>query len=243
MTAVRGLGERLVGGEAAGDQWRVRDGTATAERIVEDAVSAEQAVAVADAGPRTSNALLGGAAGCGVGDRTGQRRPARRAAGVWLLQARPMTALPEPVDLGRAGAGVVDAQLPPRRVAARADDPAVRRLAAATDRERVLGRDAGQRRSCGAVPLRGGQRLVLQQPSLTQPAAAVPGAHRRAAGGSLPVLSNALVGSPATRSPPTARSFGRLDQHWRTGELPRLPATRRERARTASRPPAMTGRA
>ena len=47
VTAVRGVAERLVGGESAGDQWRVIGLAATAERVVEDAVTADQAVAVA----------------------------------------------------------------------------------------------------------------------------------------------------------------------------------------------------
>ena len=47
VTAVRGVAERLVGGESTGDQWRVVGPVATAERVVEDAVTADQAAAVA----------------------------------------------------------------------------------------------------------------------------------------------------------------------------------------------------
>ena len=43
---------------------------------------------------------------------------------LYLLQARPMTALPEPVEWEPPRAGLLDAQLPAGGVAARGDDPA-----------------------------------------------------------------------------------------------------------------------
>src|SRR6266540_1350550 len=48
VTAVRGLGERLVAGEATGDQWVVRDGQARCTRAVEQAINADQARQVAE---------------------------------------------------------------------------------------------------------------------------------------------------------------------------------------------------
>jgi rifampicin phosphotransferase len=47
ISAVRGLGERLVGGEAVGDQWVVRSGQARCRRSAEDAIDAGQALQVA----------------------------------------------------------------------------------------------------------------------------------------------------------------------------------------------------
>jgi pyruvate,water dikinase len=93
VTAVRGLGERLVSGEAIGDQWAVRDGQARCTRAVEQAISADQARQVAKlarrveayfATPQDLEWAIGD-------DTTGAD------GGLWLLQARPMTALPDPV--------------------------------------------------------------------------------------------------------------------------------------------------
>ena len=110
VTAVRGVAERLVGGESAGDQWRVIGLAATAERVVEDAVTADQAMAVATLA-RDVERLLG------VPQDVESRaiEPAEpldlahsdvcgwRLA---LLQARPMTALPDPVTWTAPGPGV-----------------------------------------------------------------------------------------------------------------------------------------
>jgi pyruvate,water dikinase len=86
VTAVRGVGERLVGGEAVGDEWVVRDAEAVCMRATEDAIDAAQARAVAALARQVEQhaglpqdiewAIAGGS--------------------LYLLQARPMTALPEP---------------------------------------------------------------------------------------------------------------------------------------------------
>jgi rifampicin phosphotransferase len=47
ITAGRGLGERVVSGEAVGDEWSVRDGTPMCSRSVEAAIDAQQAVEIA----------------------------------------------------------------------------------------------------------------------------------------------------------------------------------------------------
>ncbi len=87
ITAVRGLGERLVSGEAAGDEWVVRDGDASRRRAREDAISAGQAVEIAGLARRVE----------GHFGSPQDIEWAISAGGLYLLQARPMTALPEPV--------------------------------------------------------------------------------------------------------------------------------------------------
>jgi rifampicin phosphotransferase len=88
ITAARGLGERLVSGEAVGDEWMVQGDEASCRRESEGAINAQQAVEVAELARRVEGhfgspqdiewAISGGR--------------------LYLLQARPMTALPEPVE-------------------------------------------------------------------------------------------------------------------------------------------------
>lgn len=88
VTAVRGLGEGLVSGEATGDEWVVRGDGASRRRGREGAITAEQALEVAGLARRVEGhfgtpqdvewAISGGE--------------------LYLLQARPMTALPERVE-------------------------------------------------------------------------------------------------------------------------------------------------
>jgi phosphohistidine swiveling domain-containing protein len=88
ISAVRGLGERLVSGEAIPEEWVVRGREATRRRSVENTLVAEQALAVAD--------LVRGAQ-----EHFGAPQDVEWAiAGgrVSMLQSRPMTALPEPVE-------------------------------------------------------------------------------------------------------------------------------------------------
>ena len=101
VTAVRGLGERLVGGEAVGDEWSVRGRDIVAHRIVEEALSAEQAAAVARLARRVEKVL----------DAPQDIEWAMEADGdsgwrVLLLQARPMTALPPEVSWEPPGPGL-----------------------------------------------------------------------------------------------------------------------------------------
>jgi pyruvate,water dikinase len=91
--AVRGLGERLVAGQATGDQWVVRDGHARRTRSTEEAISADQARQVATLGRRVQ-AHLGGPQDLEWAITTDLTAT---EGGLWLLQARPMTALPDPV--------------------------------------------------------------------------------------------------------------------------------------------------
>jgi hypothetical protein len=88
VTAVRGFGERLVSGEAVGDEWVIRGGEATCRREREEAISAGQAVEIAELARR-------------VEERFGPPQDVEWAISgnkLYLLQARPMTALPAPVE-------------------------------------------------------------------------------------------------------------------------------------------------
>jgi phosphohistidine swiveling domain-containing protein len=93
ITAVRGLGERLVAGQATGDQWIVRDGRASCTRATEQAITADQARQIATLARRVHAHFatpqdLEWAISPDTGGTDGR---------LWLLQARPMTALPDPV--------------------------------------------------------------------------------------------------------------------------------------------------
>jgi rifampicin phosphotransferase len=93
ITAVRGLGERLVAGQATSDQWVIHDRQARCIRATEQAINADQARQIAELARRVEACFatpqdLEWAIG---GDTTGAD------GGLWLLQARPMTALPDPV--------------------------------------------------------------------------------------------------------------------------------------------------
>jgi rifampicin phosphotransferase len=88
LTAVRGLGERLVSGEAVGDEWVVRGGDTTPRRESERALTRRQAVEVARLARRVEMYF-------------GPPQDVEWAIfgdELYLLQARPMTALPESVE-------------------------------------------------------------------------------------------------------------------------------------------------
>jgi pyruvate,water dikinase len=94
ITAVRGLGERLVAGQATGEEWIVRHGQARRTRSSEQAISADQARQVATLARRVQ-AHFGTPQDLEWAITTD---PSGTEGGLWLLQARPMTALPDPVD-------------------------------------------------------------------------------------------------------------------------------------------------
>ncbi len=90
ISAVRGLGERLVSGEGVADEWVVRRSGAGTEAIclhgAEDALTAEQALAVADLARR-------------IEGHFGPPQDVEWALAdgtLFVLQTRPMTALPTP---------------------------------------------------------------------------------------------------------------------------------------------------
>ena len=88
ISAVRGLGERLVSGEAIPERWRVRGDDARREAGVDGVIDARQARTVAALARRVEGAFA-----------VPQDIEWAIADGeLFLLQARPMTALPEPVE-------------------------------------------------------------------------------------------------------------------------------------------------
>jgi rifampicin phosphotransferase len=95
ITAARGLGERVVSGQAVGDEWVVKQGTATLRRSVEQAIDEVQAASIGVLARR-------------VEEHFGTPQDIEWAVDsgqVYLLQARPMTALPEAADWTPPGPG------------------------------------------------------------------------------------------------------------------------------------------
>jgi rifampicin phosphotransferase len=102
ITAVRGLGERLVSGASIGDEWVVRDGVATARRQPEHAIDRGQALRVAGEAQRIAAAI-------GVPQDIEWAIDADGT--LWILQARPMTALPPEVSWEPPAPGAFTRQL------------------------------------------------------------------------------------------------------------------------------------
>ncbi len=102
LTAVRGTGDRLVSGEALGDEWIVDAQGATARRQVENAIDQRQAMDVAREARR-------------IADARGTPQDVEWAIDadgtLWILQARPMTALPPDVSWESPAPGAYTRQL------------------------------------------------------------------------------------------------------------------------------------
>ena len=102
VTAVRGTGDRLVSGASVGDEWVVSRGIATSRRRTESAIDARQAIAVATEAVRIA---------------TERNRPQDVEWAIdpdgtlWILQARPMTALPPQVSWDPGAPGAFTRQL------------------------------------------------------------------------------------------------------------------------------------
>jgi rifampicin phosphotransferase len=88
ISAVRGLGERLVSGQGVADEWIVRGDQAQCLRQVDGALNAGQALAVARLARRVAAAF----------ETPQDIEWAFHGSDLFILQARPMTALPEPVS-------------------------------------------------------------------------------------------------------------------------------------------------
>ncbi|MCX7521931.1 PEP-utilizing enzyme [Microbacterium sp. STN6] len=89
VSAVPGLGDRLADGSVTPDQWRVSNGSAVAERATLQALTAEQALAVAELARRIET----------VAGAPQDIEWAMDAGRLVILQTRPITALPQrPVD-------------------------------------------------------------------------------------------------------------------------------------------------
>ncbi|HET7684933.1 MAG TPA: PEP/pyruvate-binding domain-containing protein [Candidatus Limnocylindria bacterium] len=102
ITAVRGLGERLVSGASVGDEWVVADGIAAARRQPEQAIDRDQALQVAQEARRIEAVM-------GVPQDIEWAIDAD--GGLWILQARPMTALPPDVSWEPPAPGAYTRQL------------------------------------------------------------------------------------------------------------------------------------
>ena len=102
ITAVRGLGDRLVSGSSSGDEWVVTDDVATPRRHPEHAIDRVQAVRVANEARRIAAAL-------GVPQDIEWAIDAD--GGLWILQARPITALPPDVSWVPPAPGTYTRQL------------------------------------------------------------------------------------------------------------------------------------
>ncbi len=88
VESVSGLGERLVSGTVNADEWVVKDGRAVCRRAAERAIRPEHALEVAGLARRVESHF-------GVPQDVEWALSAGR---LYLLQARPITALPVPVD-------------------------------------------------------------------------------------------------------------------------------------------------
>lgn len=84
VSAVRGLGERLVSGQVSPDEWRIRDGNAVCLASPEDAIDAVQALSIAEMAKRAER-LFGSPQDI---------EWAISADKLHVLQSRPITALP-----------------------------------------------------------------------------------------------------------------------------------------------------
>ena len=89
VTAVRGIADRLVSGAAVGDEWTVRDRVANPRRQAERAIDRRQAVQVAGEARRIAD---------GRGTPQDIEWAIDADGTLWIVQARPMTALPPDVS-------------------------------------------------------------------------------------------------------------------------------------------------
>ncbi len=96
VTAVKGLGDRLVSGQAIGDEFIVRGNKATRNRQLEGAIDSHQAGQIALEARRIE---------AGRGEPQDVEWAIDREGTLWILQARPMTALPADVSWASPASG------------------------------------------------------------------------------------------------------------------------------------------
>ena len=96
VTAVKGLGDRLVSGQAFGDEFVVRGHKAVRKRQLEEAIDAHQAGQIAFEARRIAAIR---------GEPQDIEWAIDREGGLWILQARPMTALPPEVSWASPASG------------------------------------------------------------------------------------------------------------------------------------------
>lgn len=206
ITAVAGVAEELVGGEAGGEEWRVV-GTAAAAAGVPLVLTAGQAVSIA-AVARRLEVLFGGPQDVEwavTGDQ------------VHILQSRPMTALPQSVTWTPPGAGLWACNF---RLGEWMTDPVTPLFADWLLPVFDRGFRAAMRDTAGAVVpfpygLVNGWYYSTPNPEIAQ----IPGALLRSGGGLLRFMIETVV-LPGGRPVIADRTLDRLYRDWRDRLLP-----------------------
>lgn len=206
ITAVAGLADSLVGGEVTGEAWRVTDGQTTTSgwSVV---LTAVQAVAVADTARRLERLF-----GCPQDIEW-----AITGGTVHVIQARPMTALPDPVAWTPPGPGLWACNF---RLGEWLPDPVTPLfgdwLLPAFD----AGFRAGMRDTAHAVVgfpygLVNGWYYATPNPKITE----IPAAVLRSHGRLLPFMVTTVV-LPGRKPAAADPALDRLYRHWRNRLLP-----------------------
>lgn len=212
IVAARGLGERVVSGEAVGDEWLVRDDEPVCHRSVEAAIDPVQVRAVAQLARRAADYF-------GVPQDI---EWAIEAGRLYLLQTRPMTALPVPVAWTPPSPGYWMRNF---RLGEWLPEPMTPLFQSWLLERLAQGYLVGMRRSAGAaVPWRHAAINGWYYTAAPNPRS-IPVTLLRAVvqsrGRVLPFVLNALV--RVSRRPEAADRavLGRLAQEWREELLPR----------------------
>lgn len=96
VSAVRGLGEQLVAGSSTAEEWIIRGRDAARRRGLESIITAQQAASIADLARKAEHHF---------GQPQDVEWALSREGEIYLLQSRPMTALPAAVDWRPPGGG------------------------------------------------------------------------------------------------------------------------------------------
>jgi pyruvate,water dikinase len=210
VTAVRGGGERLVSGEAEGDEWAIRSTDAVRNRSMEGAIDGRQAVAIATLARRVERRM-----GCPQDIEW-----AIAEGAVHLLQARPMTALPDAPAWEAPGPGQWRRNF---RVGEWLSDPMTPLFATWLLELMEEGLHSAMRETAGAVlPFRrasvnGWYYTALPHP----PARRILVALLQSRGRIVPFALNALIRVNSRPDIADRRLLGDLTRRWRHEHLPR----------------------